>query len=124
MGSRLLDGIFNFGKHKGKTFKEVLEKEPSYFEWCLKNVKFFFLPKEDIDELKEYKNDLFISELAYKRSEEKEDNFFKEEYEEDIREAKEEEYKFMEEEFLDYLKEDYKEFWGGNDGEINYWNID
>ena len=27
--------IFNFGKHKGKTVKEVLKKEPSFFDWIM-----------------------------------------------------------------------------------------
>ena len=27
--------IFNFGKHKGKTVKEVLRKEPSFFDWMI-----------------------------------------------------------------------------------------
>lgn len=27
--------IFNFGKHKGKTVKEVLRKEPSFFDWIM-----------------------------------------------------------------------------------------
>ena len=27
--------IFGFGKHKGKTVVEVLEKEPGYFGWLL-----------------------------------------------------------------------------------------
>ena len=27
--------IFNFGKHKGKTVKEVLKKEPSFFDWMM-----------------------------------------------------------------------------------------
>ena len=27
--------IFNFGKHKGKTVKEVFEKEPSYYNWMM-----------------------------------------------------------------------------------------
>ncbi len=31
------DGIetFNFGKHKGKTVREVLEKEPGYYSWIM-----------------------------------------------------------------------------------------
>lgn len=29
--------IFNFGKHKGKKVKEVLNAEPSYYDWILKN---------------------------------------------------------------------------------------
>lgn len=27
--------IFNFGKHKGKTVKEVLRREPSFFDWMM-----------------------------------------------------------------------------------------
>lgn len=27
--------IFNFGKHKGKTVKEVLKREPSFFDWMM-----------------------------------------------------------------------------------------
>lgn len=29
--------IFNFGKHKGKSVVEVLEKEPMYYDWIQKN---------------------------------------------------------------------------------------
>jgi len=29
--------IFNFGKHKGKPVREVLEKEPMYYDWIQKN---------------------------------------------------------------------------------------
>ncbi len=29
--------IFNFGKHKGKTVEEVLEKEPQYYHWMMNN---------------------------------------------------------------------------------------
>lgn len=28
--------VFNFGKHKGRLVKEVLEKEPSYYDWMMK----------------------------------------------------------------------------------------
>ena len=28
--------VFNFGKHKGLTVKEVLAKDPSYFSWIMK----------------------------------------------------------------------------------------
>ncbi|MCH5233481.1 MAG: 3'-5' exonuclease [Muribaculaceae bacterium] len=27
--------VFNFGKHKGKTVKEVLKREPSFFDWIM-----------------------------------------------------------------------------------------
>ncbi len=29
--------IFNFGKHRGKPVKEILEKEPSFYDWIMKN---------------------------------------------------------------------------------------
>ena len=29
--------VFNFGKHKGKKVVEVLEKEPGYYSWMMKN---------------------------------------------------------------------------------------
>ncbi|MDE6576729.1 MAG: 3'-5' exonuclease, partial [Muribaculaceae bacterium] len=27
--------VFNFGKHKGKTVKEVLRREPSFYDWIM-----------------------------------------------------------------------------------------
>lgn len=29
--------VFNFGKHKGKTVEEVLEKDPAYYGWIINN---------------------------------------------------------------------------------------
>ncbi len=43
--------IFNFGKHKGKTVEEVLEKEPSYFAWML-NADFPLYTKKILTEIK------------------------------------------------------------------------
>lgn len=31
------EAVYNFGKHKGKTLKEVNEKEPGYYSWMLNN---------------------------------------------------------------------------------------
>ena len=28
--------IFNFGKHKGRTVKEVLKAEPQYYDWMMR----------------------------------------------------------------------------------------
>ncbi len=28
--------VFNFGKHKGRSVKEVLHTEPSYYDWMMK----------------------------------------------------------------------------------------
>lgn len=44
--------IFNFGKHKGKTVEEVLEKEPSYYAWMMQG-EFPFYTKKALKEIKE-----------------------------------------------------------------------
>lgn len=35
------DGVFRFGKHKGKTYSDVaiMEKEPDYFLWLNNNIR-------------------------------------------------------------------------------------
>lgn len=50
--------IFNFGKHKGKTVKEVLKKEPSFFDWIMQGE----FPKNTKD---------VLYQLKYKYSQEK-----------------------------------------------------
>lgn len=35
--------IFTFGKHKGKTVKQVMEEDPSYLLWADDNVEGFEL---------------------------------------------------------------------------------
>lgn len=46
---RGLNYFLTFGKHKGKTLKQVIEEEPSYIEWCM-NERIFVLD-EEADEL-------------------------------------------------------------------------
>ena len=41
-------GCFCFGKFKGKTFREVLFKEPKYIRWCNENIDGF---KKAVDTL-------------------------------------------------------------------------
>ena len=48
---------FNFGKHKGKTVEEVLEKEPGYFAWML-NADFPLYTKKILTEIKLRKSGL------------------------------------------------------------------
>lgn len=35
-----------FGQHEGLTIEELLDKEPGYFTWALKNIKGFSLSAE------------------------------------------------------------------------------
>ena len=49
---RLINGFchnnkFTFGKHKGRCVGEIMMKFPQYVEWCIKNVPFFKLNKEE-----------------------------------------------------------------------------
>ncbi len=43
--------IFNFGKHKGKPVIEVLQKEPSYYDWMMKG-DFALNTKQKLTEIK------------------------------------------------------------------------
>jgi len=42
--------IFNFGKHKGRSVKEVFEKEPSYYDWIM-NADFALHTKQKASEI-------------------------------------------------------------------------
>ena len=44
--------IFNFGKHRGKTVKEVLQTEPGYYGWML-NGDFPLYTKKVLKDIKE-----------------------------------------------------------------------
>lgn len=48
--------VFTFGKHKGKTVKEVMETDPSYLLWADENVDGF--------KLSDYLRDKAEEELA------------------------------------------------------------
>lgn len=43
--------IFNFGKHKGKTFDTVMKEDPSYYEWMMKG-EFALQTKKVITQLR------------------------------------------------------------------------
>jgi hypothetical protein len=36
-----IKNLLNFGKYKGKTILQVIEKNPAYIVWCIRNVKNF-----------------------------------------------------------------------------------
>jgi DNA polymerase-3 subunit epsilon len=43
--------LFNFGKHKGRKVTEVLEKEPSYYDWMI-NGDFALSTKKALEKIK------------------------------------------------------------------------
>ncbi len=40
--------ILSWGKHNGKSIKDILENEASYIEWCIKNLNHFYVSDEVI----------------------------------------------------------------------------
>ena len=48
------DPVFNFGKYKGKKIKEILKKNPGYFNWIIKG-KFSNDTKENLKKIKKRK---------------------------------------------------------------------
>lgn len=36
-----IKNLLNFGKYKGKTILQVIDENPAYIVWCIKNVKNF-----------------------------------------------------------------------------------
>ena len=38
-----VNNIINFGKYKGKTILQVIDENPAYIVWCIKNVKGFII---------------------------------------------------------------------------------
>lgn len=42
--------VFNFGKHKGRAVKEVLQKEPNYYDWIM-NADFALHTKQKLSEI-------------------------------------------------------------------------
>jgi hypothetical protein len=76
-----LDTKFTFGKHEGKTVKEVLEIEDSYLTWCALYLDHFYISNEVIEEIKAIKPDFRISEEASASLTEKFENWmFEQEY--------------------------------------------
>lgn len=44
-----LNDIFTFGKYKGSTIQEVMNKDAAYIEWCKKNVEGFSIVEKVCD---------------------------------------------------------------------------
>lgn len=58
--------VFNFGKHKGESFENVLRYDSEYIYWCISNVEWFKLSPKDRKEFTRYSNFLTRIRLANK----------------------------------------------------------
>ncbi len=59
-----LNTKFNFGKHKSETLKQVVDFDYNYIEWCLIYHREFVISNEALNEIKDSKPEITISELA------------------------------------------------------------
>lgn len=49
-----LDFKLNFGKYRGRTIDEILDEDPTYIRWCIDNIYWFKLSKEDEETVRTY----------------------------------------------------------------------
>lgn len=65
-----LDTLFTFGKHQGKTVREVVDQHPSYLNWCIIHLDHFYISDDSIPELTNL-GESFSEEALMKLSEKK-----------------------------------------------------
>jgi hypothetical protein len=53
-----------FGKFSDKTLQEVVTIQPTYIDWCAKNVERFYLPPDVIEDLKKLNTHFRLTEEA------------------------------------------------------------
>ena len=66
--------LFNFGKYKGKTILQVIEENPAYIVWCIRNVNNFTIDDNLSKELckqydahfRKYNQIQFINDISKK----------------------------------------------------------
>lgn len=67
-----LNTKLTFGKHKGKTVKQILDDAPTYIRWCLENINSFEMSKLDQEtallyahqvDLERYEEDYMVIDL-------------------------------------------------------------
>jgi hypothetical protein len=57
-----ISDTISFGKHKGKTIKEIAIDDPSYVTWMLRNIPAFFVKPEDMLNLMLLNNELVMTD--------------------------------------------------------------
>ena len=62
-----LQTVVRFGKHKGKTVNQILQEEPGYIDWCLKNVDTFEMSDTDKEK---------VSQLSAEKSQQQYEDYY------------------------------------------------
>lgn len=70
-----IDTKLTFGKYKEKTIKEILELNPSYINWCIVNIRSFYIEPGIIEKMKNLDLLFSLSELEEKILIDKHDEF-------------------------------------------------
>ena len=56
-----LSSLYNFGKHKGKSIKQVIDEDINYVVWCISDIPEFKLDKESELYFRKNKQKIFIN---------------------------------------------------------------
>lgn len=84
MNTYNLVSVFDFGKYEGSKLIEILEKEPTYIDWCICNLDSFLITEGDLASISEVSPSFTLSEQAKEILAEKQIEFEnKEDYIED-----------------------------------------
>ena len=62
-----LQTVLRFGKHKGKTVNQILQEEPGYINWCLKNIDTFEMSVSDKEK---------VSQLSAEKSQQQYEDYY------------------------------------------------
>jgi|LakMenEpi03Aug12_release.lakeMendotaPanAssembly.Ray.scaffolds.fasta_scaffold1015646_2 hypothetical protein len=66
-----LDSLFTFGKYEGKTGRQIIDLQPSYIDWCARNLDHFYISEEVIEEIIKIKPDFTLSTEGQQKLDEK-----------------------------------------------------
>ena len=61
-----LDNIFRFGRYKNQTIEDVLIHNPSYIDFCIREIPSFMISPELVEQIKVYFPNFIIPNRAMK----------------------------------------------------------
>lgn len=64
MNTFYIDTVFSFGKYEGDSIEEIAEFDPSYIEWCITELKNFYIDEDTLQKLESTYEHFLISEAA------------------------------------------------------------
>lgn len=123
-----LNTLFTFGKFENSTLRDVVEIQPSYIDWCVINLKHFYIDEDVIDSLKVINSSFLLSNESMNILSEKYEDWHNSKYSSTHNEYDDESHTY--DNYNGSYAQDYE---GWSDQDINdvfegdpnaYWNID